>query len=181
VIDNGAPDRSRVHEVVRTHRTAIVASDARLALSRNITAHVLYPHAGFAAKAADDQALVVQLIIDEKFRVLLVSDSGPITEGKLLARREDLKSDILIKGQHFSGVSGSDEFLAAVSPKLIIATSRDFPARERISDDWVRRVEAGKTALFRQDLTGAVELEFFRNEWRATSFLDQKVFLSTSR
>jgi len=24
-------------------------------------------------------------------------------------------------------------------------------------------------------------LEFFRNEWRATSFLDQKVFLSTSR
>jgi len=181
VIDNGAPDRSRVHELVRTHRTEIVASDARLALSRNITAHVLYPHPGFAAKAADDQALVVQLIIDEKFRVLLVSDSGPMTEGELLARREDLKSDILIKGQHFSGVSGSDEFLATVSPKLIIATSRDFPARERISDDWARRVEAGKIALFRQDLTGAVELEFFRNEWRATSFLDQKVFLSTSR
>jgi competence protein ComEC len=181
VIDNGAPDRSRVHEVVRQHRTEIVASDARLALSRNVAAHILYPDAGFAARAADDEALVVQLIIDGKFRVLLVSDSGEATERQLLAHPDKLQSDILIKGHHHTGDSGSIEFLEAVRPQLIVATSCDFPARERIPDDWAKRVKDRGFTLFRQDQTGAVDLEFFRNEWRATPFLGQPVFRSPRR
>ena len=180
VIDNGAPDRSRVHQVVRQQRTEIAARNSLFRLSRHVSARVLFPVAGLPAKAADDQALVVQLIIDGKFRVLLVSDSGRMTEETLLAHPEELKSDVLIKGQHYSGVSGSAEFLAAVNPQLIVATSRDFPARERISDDWARRVQERGITLFRQDQTGAVDLEFFRNEWRATSFLGHSVFRSTS-
>jgi hypothetical protein len=35
--------------------------------------------------------------------------------------------------------------------------------------------------LFRQDETGAVELEFFRNEWRARAYLTGEIFRSTSR
>ncbi|MEO6970059.1 MAG: ComEC/Rec2 family competence protein, partial [Chthoniobacterales bacterium] len=180
VIDNGAPDRSRVHQVVRQQRTEIAARNSLFRFSRHVSARVLFPVAGFPAKAADDQALVVQLIIDGKFRVLLVSDSGRMTEETLLAHPEELKSDVLIKGQHHTGESGSAEFLAAVNPQLIVATSRDFPARERISEDWARRVQERGITLFRQDQTGAVDLEFFRNEWRATSFLGHSVFRSTS-
>jgi len=181
VIDNGAPDRSSVHAMVRRRRPEIATRDDQYRLSRHVTARFLFPVAGFEAKAADDQALVAQLIIDEEFRVLLVSDSGRSTEGMLLAHPEELKSDVLIKGQHYSGESGSEKFLEAVRPRLIVATSRDFPARERIPDDWARSVQAHGITLFRQDETGAVELEFFRDDWRATPFLGQPAFRSTSR
>ena len=66
-------------------RREIAAQNDVFALSRRVTARVLYPVAGFKAKAADDQALVVQLVIDGKYRVLLVSDSGLGPEKALLA------------------------------------------------------------------------------------------------
>jgi competence protein ComEC len=184
VIDNVASDRSSVHRALlgRLARPEIAARDSVFMLSHRVTARVLYPVAGFKAKAADDQALVVQLVIEGKFRVLLVSDSGRETEQTLVARPDDeIRSDILIKGQHYSGESGSPEFLEAVQPRLIIATSRDFPARERIPDDWARMVRERGIMLFRQDETGAVKLEFFRDRWRAAGFLDHATFRSPSR
>jgi beta-lactamase superfamily II metal-dependent hydrolase len=141
----------------------------------------LYPGRGSHARAADDLALVIQLIVDQKYRVLLVSDSGPITEAALLAHPNELQSDILIKGQHHSGESGSPDFLNAVRPRLIVASSVDFPARERIPDAWASLVRERGIRLFRQDETGAVRLEFFHDEWRATGFLNHETFSSSSR
>jgi competence protein ComEC len=183
VIDNRAPDRSRVHQalIVRLPRRNLVAQGDVISLSERATARILYPRAGYKAKAADDQALVVQLVIEGKQRVLLVSDSGPDTERALLAQPDDLQSDILVKGQHYSGESGSTEFLDAVQPRLIIATSQDFPARERIPDDWAQMVRQRGITLFRQDETGAVKLEFFRNNWNAATFLSHETFRSSSR
>ena len=113
--------------------------------------------------------------------MLLVSDSGPETESVLSRRPNDLRSDILIKGQHYSGESGSAAFLAAVQPQLIVATSVDFPARERISDSWARMVRERGIELLRQDETGAVTLEIFRDRWRATTLLNHETFRSSSR
>jgi competence protein ComEC len=183
VIDNGAPDRSKIHQALSGgEQREFAARGTIFPLSKNVTAHVLYP-IGFKAKAADDQTLVVQLIIEKKFRVLLVSDSGLTTENALLQLvcPNDLRSDILIKGQHYSGESGSPAFLDAVQPKLIVATSRDFPARERISDEWAAGLDGCGITLYRQDQTGAVQLEFFQQEWRATPFIGQTVFRSASR
>ncbi|HEY1583103.1 MAG TPA: ComEC/Rec2 family competence protein [Chthoniobacterales bacterium] len=184
VLDNGAPDRSRVHHALmaKLRHREIATRGAQFTLSPRVRARILHPEAGMKANAADDQTLVVQLLIDEKWRVLLVSDSGLATEKALLTLpNEKLESDILIKGQHYSGISGSPEFLDAVRPQLIVATSRDFPARERIPDDWAQLVEAHGIQLFRQDKTGAVQLEFFRDHWRAAAFLDQEIFRSRSR
>jgi competence protein ComEC len=184
VLDNGAPDRSSVHGALFKNRPPperVKRGDV-FTLCRRVRARILYPAAGTNAKAADDQALVVQLVIDGKWRVLLVSDSGLKTEAALLALpNEKLRSDILIKGQHYSGISGSPEFLDAVHPQLIVATSRDFPARERVPDDWARLVRERGIKLWRQDETGAVKLEFFREHWEAAAFLDQEVFRSSSR
>ena len=110
-----------------------------------------------------------------------MSDSGDATEKQLLESKTDLRSDILIKGQHHSGYSGSDSFLAAVHPRLIVATSRDFPQPERISDDWASRVAAAGITLFRQDLTGAVEIEFREQEWMARAYATGEIFRSESR
>jgi beta-lactamase superfamily II metal-dependent hydrolase len=125
--------------------------------------------------------LVVQLVIGGKQRVLLLSDSGAETERLLLAQPNELRSDVLIKGQHYSGESGSEKFLDLVQPQVIVATSADFPARERISDAWAQRVRARGITLFRQDEAGAVKLEFFSDRWRATAFLTHETFPSSSR
>src|SRR5439155_204250 len=166
LIDNPAPDRSTVHQRLRAvceqRRIRIdspVAGES-LSFTREIIGKCLHPPAGFVSPSTDDQASVLQITVAESAKVLYVSDSGYLTENALLASGENLRSDILIKGQHRSGNSGSEQFLDAVRPQLIIATSRDFPQHERISDEWAERVQARGIKLFRQDETGAVELRF---------------------
>ncbi len=183
VIDNAAADRSRIHHVLidRLPDRQRVAAGDLIRISRHVTAHILYPPAEYEAKAADDEALVVRVDIG-KDRVLFVSDSGRKTEGVLLAQPNELRSDVLIKGCHYSGEASREEFLDAVHPRLIVATSFDFPARERIPDDWAQMVRDRGIALFRQDETGAVKLEFFEKSWRASSFLEpQEILRSSSR
>jgi beta-lactamase superfamily II metal-dependent hydrolase len=92
-----------------------------------------------------------------------------------------LQSDILVKGQHSSGNSGSAPFLDAVRPHLIIASSIEFPEHERISEQWADQIGARGIKLFRQDKTGAVELNFSGNEWNARAYVTGEVFRSVSR
>jgi beta-lactamase superfamily II metal-dependent hydrolase len=149
-------------------------------VSSGVTGKILFPPANFTATTADDQAFVIELSI-KTTKILFMSDSGYATEKSLLALRTDLRSDILIKGQHHSANSGSDVFLNAVQPRLIVATSRDFPQQERISDEWADRVRARGIKLFRQDETGAVGLEFGEREWQARAYLTGEIFRSANR
>jgi competence protein ComEC len=144
-------------------------------ISSNVTGRILFPPADFTATTADDQALVVQLSV-KNTKILFMSDSGDATEKSLIGSRVDLRSDILVKGQHHSSNSGSDSFLDAVQPRLIVATSRDFPQQERISDEWSERVRARGIRLFRQDETGAIELRFAPDQWEARAYLTGESF-----
>jgi len=92
-----------------------------------------------------------------------------------------LRGDIIIKGQHHSRQSGSDAFLNAVQPRLIIATSRDFPKYERINDQWAADVRVRGIKLFRQDESGAVTLRFRQDGWEAQSYLTGETFRSSSQ
>src|SRR6266403_1750548 len=187
LMDNPAPDRSTVHQRLqrlfreRGIKPADLAAGESFRLSREVTAHVLFPPRSFNAPIADDQACVVQLFLSSGTRVLLTSDSGIKTEDRLLRWNADLRSDILIKGQHHSGESGSEAFLDAVRPRLIIATSRDFPEHERLSDNWTENMRARGIELFRQDETGAVTLRFRRDGWEAQSYLTGETFRSSSQ
>lgn len=187
IIDNPAPDRSRIHRALidqlaeqRRNRTLRAAGDT-LILSPGVTARILFPPTGFAAKTADDQTLVVQLLIAGKPRALFMFDSGEATERALLARHLDLRSDIIVKGQHRSGISGRPDFLDAVRPQAIVATSRDFPNSEHITDEWAETLRARGIKLFRQDKTGAIQFQFFRDDWKATAYLTSETFRSTNR
>ncbi|MEP6810717.1 MAG: ComEC/Rec2 family competence protein, partial [Chthoniobacterales bacterium] len=180
-IDNAAPDRSAAHKSLIAYvegqgiqrKFSSVAEELRF--SKNVTARILFPPAGFNAPNADDQATVVQIEVAQRWRILLSSDAGLATEDILTNGATDLTSDVLIKGQHHSGVSGSDEFLARVHPRLIVATSPEFPENERVKDDWAQSVADRGIKLFRQDQTGAVTLRFFRNHWEATSYLTDEI------
>jgi ComEC/Rec2-related protein len=186
LIDDAASDRSTVHrrlrEIFSTQRLKLVnlKADENFPVSSDVAGKILFPPADFTGGTADDQTFVVQLNI-KTTKILFISDAGYATEKSLLASRADLRSDVLIKGQHHSGNSGLDIFLDAVQPRLIVATSRDFPQQERISDEWAERVRARGLKLFRQDETGAVELEFGEREWQARAYLTGEIFRSANR
>jgi len=186
LIDNPVADRSTVHrrlrEIFSMRRLNLwnLRTRENFSISPDVSAKMLFPRADFNASTADDQALVIQLSTGTA-KLLFMSDSGYATEKSLIESGTDLRSDILIKGQHHSGNSGSDLLLDAVRPQLIIATSRDFPQQERISDDWAERVRARGIKLFRQDETGAVELEIRKNDWEARAYLTGETFRSNNR
>jgi competence protein ComEC len=187
LIDNPTADRStvhrRLHELFDERR--INASNLNAGesfdLSPEVTAKILFPPRDFARSSADDETFVVQLVFSSGAKILFVSDAGTETENALLGSKSDLRSDILVKGQHHSGQSGSEAFLDAVRPQLIVATSCDFPEHERISDDWADAVRAKRIKLFRQDETGAVEICFRQREWGARAYVTGEIFRSVNR
>lgn len=187
IVDTSAPDRSAFHRKFLELLTAqqrvprFCQAGDEFRISRDVIARILFPPANFRAERADDQALVVQLLVSGKPRALLMSDSGENTENILLQNYPNLRCDILIKGQHHSGVSGTPAFLDRVQPQAIVATSRDFPESERLKPEWIEEVRRRGIKLLRQDETGAVQIRLFRDRWEATSYVTGETFRSTSR
>src|SRR5213083_2389822 len=187
VLDNPTPDRSTIHRRLqrlfqeRGIKPAALAAGDSFRISREVTPHVLFPPSYFSSPIADDQAYVIHVLVGPAASILFMSDSGIKTEQALLARHLDLRSDIIVKGQHHSGQSGSEAFLDAARPCLIIASSRDFPDHERISDTWVETLHERGIKLFRQDQTGAVTLRFRHDGWEAQSYVTGEIFRSTNQ
>jgi competence protein ComEC len=187
LIDTATPDRSWIHrrliaELARIGgQRRLCAAGDEFELSRDVRARVLFPPRKFERAKADDQALVIQLAVSGKTRAVIMSDSGVATEDALLKAYPDLHSDIIIKGQHYSGTSGSDAFLDSVRPEVIVATSRDFPENERIKNEWAEGVVARGIKLFRQDETGAVQIRILSDRWEAKTYVTSEIFRSTSR
>jgi competence protein ComEC len=186
-IDNSTRDKSPIHRKLiaelaqRGDPHRLCAAGDEFDLSQDIQARILFPPRGFESARADDQALVIQLALSGRSQVLIMSDSGVATEEFLLKNYPDLRTDILVKGQHYSGISGSDAFLDSVRPRVIVATSRDFPENERIKDEWVEHLGARGIKLFRQDETGSVRIQIFRDRWEAKAYVTPETFRSTSR
>jgi competence protein ComEC len=187
IVDTSAADRSALHRKFLDLLTAegraprFCHAGEELTLSRAVTARVLFPPADFKADRADDRALVVQLVVSGKPQVLLMSDSGANTERILLRDHPDLRCDLLIKGQHHTGVSGTAAFLDRVRPQAIVATARDFPESERLKPEWLEDVRSRGIKLFRQDETGALQIRLFADHWEATAHVTGETLRSASR
>lgn len=187
IIDTALPDHSASHRKLTAQfheqkaHLKFASSPDEFPFGNGVVARVLFPPADFRASTADDQALVLQLIVRDHWRVLLMSDSGEATERWLLDSGADVRSDILVKGQHHTGFSGSREFLACVQPEVIVASGVEFPENERIKDDWAAGVGERGIKLLRQDQAGAVTLRFFRDRWEAIPYLRSATVRSTRR
>jgi competence protein ComEC len=186
IYDNPLDVRSAVQrrlsealQLARIKPRHLVRGDS-LFFGSDVHADIFYPTPDLKITAADDAPLIVQLVI-ENVRVLFESDAGANAEAALLEAGNNLQSDILIKGQHHSGGSGTARFLEAVKPKVIIATSRPSPIAEQITEEWTKEIAQRGIKLFRQDQTGAVEIQFGNEGWRTRAYLTGETFRSSSR
>jgi len=179
VIDSALKDRSRNRKAIYAALAAAGSGKAILqrgdaiTLAPGVTLHVLFPPEGLNARSADDMAFVLRLDTAAA-RVLFTSDAGFLTEHWLLehAPLEELRCDILIKGIHAKDLSGTPEFLKAAGPKVVIASSTDFPPGEHISDEWAAQTRALGIRLLRSDETGAVRVTIPRKgEWKTDAML----------
>jgi competence protein ComEC len=187
LIDTTVPNPSLLHrkflEFLATKRRPprFCQAGDEVKFSDEVTARILFPPANSQAVGAHDKALVLQLLVSGQPRLLLMSDSGEATEQFLLQRYPDLRCEILIKGQHHSGVSGTAAFLERVRPQAIVATSRNFPESERLKPEWIEDVRARGIKLFRQDETGAVQIRLYGQRWEANAYVTDETFRSSSR
>lgn len=177
IIDSALNDRS-------THRDRLQKTLAQRNLPKSIyrtgdeirispvaVMEVLYPPSGITGTLADDKALVLRLTIGQT-RILLMSDSGSRTENWLLQNaRDQLSSDILVKGTPRSGPSGEPAFLDAVKPRVIIASSTKFPTGELVSEPWAETLPGKGIRLLRQDKTGAITIKIYPQSLETTEFL----------
>ncbi|MDQ2867700.1 MAG: ComEC/Rec2 family competence protein [Verrucomicrobiota bacterium] len=181
IFDNPLDVRSTVQARLRTELRRrgtplrSLVRDEAILLGPDVRAQVLYPPPQLKIASADDGPLVLQIDFGDT-RVIYENDAGSAVEQALLKYYDDLRSDILIKGHHHSGDAGSLAFIDAVQPRVIIATSRDTSVSERIDDAWAAEIARRGIKLFRQDESGAVEIQLREEEWTARAFLSDQYF-----
>ncbi len=178
VIDSPLPDRSSTRSALLTelhHRGIPVRSagpQETFPLDDHAHVEILHPPADSVRTRVDDKTLVLRVTVDG-FSALLLSDSGWATEFWLLENASDrLDCDVLIKGHHFSGRSGSAEFLAATSPDAIIVTGASFPPHEQIHPDFAAEAAQKNITIYRQDVKGAVTIDVRPTTFGITPFLE---------
>ena len=106
---------------------------------------------------ADDSGLVIRLHW-HGWKIMFTGDAGFITETRLLASGADLQADVIISGRNRGDHTGREEFYRAVSPQVIISSNSEFPANERIPENWFTRTEALGITTIDQQQSGAVTL-----------------------
>ena len=186
IVDSVLRDRSRTRKKLhaelarRNLGKALCQRGDLLRLGPGIQARVLYPPAGLARPSADDKALVIQLAAAGT-RVLFMSDSGFATEQWLLENEPDLRSDVLIKGQHAKDLSGTTDFLARVRPAAVICTALSYGQAPEILDAWEQTVAPTGCVVFRQDHAGAVQVVIREGGFAIQAQLGGQTFRSRAR
>jgi beta-lactamase superfamily II metal-dependent hydrolase len=184
--DSTLRDRSRTRNNVHTQLEqlrigkGLYARDDWMHLGHGAQVRVLYPPLGLKRSVAADMALVLQLQAGHT-RALLMSDSGFNTEQWLLENEPDLQSDIVIKGQHPSDLSGTPDFLARVAPRAVICGAPRYGQPIEQLDAWEKDIAAQGITIFRQDKTGAVTIEIQDDAWELRGYANGQTFRSRAR
>ncbi len=141
-------------------------------LSPGATLEVLHePPPRNLAALADDRVMPVRLDWQGS-RVLFLADSGWQLWRSLRESGVDVRAEVLVIGRHLHDREVDDGLLAAVQPRVIIATHDDFPASERLSPRWRRNCERRGIRVFHQGECGAVTMTHEEGELVLRGFVD---------
>ena len=180
-------DRSRsratLHALLqdRAQPKSLALPGDRLRAGPETVITILHPAPSDRARIADDQSIVARL--DQgPFRILLMGDSGAAAEDALIRRSAgELRADILVLGRHKEDLFATDEFLAAVQPRVVILAPRD-PFRDGSDEPALRtRLAATGAELFDQDQCGAVIVTYGKDHAQLRGFLNGQAAALTPR
>jgi competence protein ComEC len=150
-------------------RRVMKAGD-ELNLASGVRVRVLNPPRGSAANRSEVNALVLAIEFGPT-RVLHMSDAGETVEKRLLKTFEDLRAQVIIKGQHGSETSCTTEFLDAVRPEAVVQAVGVRPS-SRYPDPGLRdRLAQRNIALYRTDDAGAVMIRLTQDGFDIRTFL----------
>jgi competence protein ComEC len=135
---------------------------------------VLYPDPSDHFPKADDNALVLQSGC-EGTRVLLCSDLGRAGQHALLARRPQLRADIVVAGVPTDGEPLCDGFLDAIQPRIIIIADSEFPRSERATLNLQQRLIKREVPVIYTRSSGAVTIEFRAKGWDLRTMSGQRI------
>jgi len=182
VLKDHSPTRHRLQEELnrRGSPKGLYERGDFIHVGPQATIRVLYPPAGLKRSLAEDMALVLQLDAGGR-RALFMSNSGFTTEQWLIENEPDLRSDVLIKGQHAKDLSGTPDFLARVQPQAVICGQLGYGKSPATLDPWVKDLTARGIAVFRQDLSGAVQVELRDDAFTLRGYLNGQTFRSRAR
>lgn len=144
----------------------------RLPLPDGAELEVLFAPDPMAWDAVADDRVAIYRLHWCGSRILFVSDAGWKAERCLLDSGVDLHADILVAGHHRHDLSLDDAFVAAVSPRAIIASNASFPPEERLDPDKVERWRELGIAVFDQRETGGVTVRPEEGKLKLKGFLN---------
>jgi competence protein ComEC len=187
IIDSPASDRSPSRKKIHGALAAaglpksIHRADDSIGIGKSARLHFLHPPAGHTGRISDDKVLVARLDISGTC-ILFLSDAGPSTTDWLLKNHpKEIPADILAVGRHESGILPDGGFIMAVGPKLVVASSAEFPNNQPIPPEWAEMVASLGIELFRQDETGAVTIQPSPDGFSARGFVNNEIFSSQQR
>jgi competence protein ComEC len=102
---------------------------------------------------------------------LLSSDIGTTVERKLA--QSNVRADILIKGRHSAEESGTDAFLEAVRPTMVVQVVNERPSDRYLEPAGRDRLRSRGLRWYRTDETGAVTIRLTKFGYSLHTWRDE--------
>ncbi|MEI6715796.1 MAG: ComEC/Rec2 family competence protein [Verrucomicrobiota bacterium] len=162
VIDSPLKDRSKTRRDLNSwlsaaHRTPQhLSAGASIALDSETTIEILHPSSTQAASVTSDKCLIVRYSTPN-ISILYTASAGFPTERWLLQNyKNQLSADVWIRGWHPKDVTGTDDFVRAIHPKVIVVSAPPFSKTPEETSLWATRWTNDGIIVFLQQTTGAV-------------------------
>ena len=128
-----------------------------------------------------DNRIMVMKVHWNGWKVLVLGDLGLEDELALLNGDFDLAADVVFLGRHAHGNSINMPFLKKTGAKAVITSAGTYPPSEKPPRNWIEMVEGSGIEIFNQAETGAVLMDFEKDELLIRAFLDAGKSLSLTR
>ena len=157
---SNAPPFQEFLNVVRLKKTPVIIEDGAetITLGPDLVLEILSPGKNEIGADLNEDSIVAKLIYRHK-SFLFTGDAGVLTEAKLLAKKVEVKVDVLKVGHHGSETASSLNFLMAVAPEFAVIEDGannqfGFPRADTL---W--RLEKAGAKILRTDLNGTIKIK----------------------
>ncbi len=145
-----------VAEALEGRNLYYLSTGDAVTLSEEITAHVVWPDAGFMPKEDNDGSLVLNIVYGNASALL----TGDVTER--VDKQIQADADILKVAHHGSKKATSETFLDAVTPEIaVISVSSNGHGHP--TEEVLKRLSDRNCAVYRTDQSGAITISMLED------------------